>query len=227
MRKGHIMKTEFWRVSSSLSAIIVIIIITIIIKQNKIQTKCKGKNFTVCLLLQMNHIWFGFTNNGIWNCYVAECKVVKLALHIQACATTVFCKNDLKVLPQTHEVSQVRASRCVQIFMFIPIRWFFTWHTSFKFSTSLYLQFWNKRKYWALFPCLSDVYVCNFLAGLLFLKSFHSQVWHLALVHWRHYSYKWTFVLKECRACKRVGGWKGGSRPAVCPGPLFISIKNN
>lgn len=56
-------------------------------------------------------------------------------------------------------------------------------------------------------------------------KSFHSQASHLPIVYWRHYSYKWTFVLKECRVCRRVGGWERGSNSAVCGGLLFILIK--
>lgn len=59
----------------------------------------------------------------------------------------------------------------------------------------------------------------------IIFKSFHSQASHLPIVYWRHYSYKWTFVLKECRVCRRVGGWEGGSNSAVCRGLLFILIK--
>lgn len=71
---------------------------------------------------------------------------------------------------------------------------------------------------------MSELFITVGLRWIIF-KSFHSQASHLPIVYWRHYSYKWTFVLKECRVCRRVGGWEGGSNSAVCRGLLFILIK--
>lgn len=50
---------------------------------------------------------------------------------------------------------------------------------------------------------------------------FTPQVSHLPSVNWRRYSYKWTFVLQECRACRSDGGWEGGAA-RLC-GRLFSS----
>lgn len=55
-----------------------------------------------------------------------------------------------------------------------------------------------------------------------YFRSFHVNPPH-TYHYWRHYSYKWTFVLKECRVCRRVGGWEGDSGLAVCRGLLFSS----
>ena len=47
---------------------------------------------------------------------------------------------------------------------------------------------------------------------------------HLPSVIWRCYNYKWTFVRKECRACRREGGWEGEGSLSVWK-TLFIPIK--
>ena len=87
----------------------------------------------------------------------------------------------------------------------------------FTFSNPTHLK---ERQHWVL-GLLWCVFITTNLSWIIF-RSFHTQsASHLPLVYWRHYSYKWTFVLKECRVCRRVGGWEGDSSPAVCRGLLF------
>lgn len=91
----------------------------------------------------------------------------------------------------------------------------------YQFSTFTNLKFINKR--WLTTYC-SCLWVVDMITNLnwIHFRSFHRQsASHLPLVYWRHYSYKWTFVLKECRVCRRVGGWEGDSSSAVCKGLLF------
>lgn len=63
----------------------------------------------------------------------------------------------------------------------------------------------------------------------IIFKRFSANPHTYRLARWRHYGYKWTFVLKECRVCRRVGGWEGAAARlyvCVCVGLLFIPIKS-
>lgn len=88
------------------------------------------------------------------------------------------------------------------------------------FSTFPNLKRLNERQ--SLLHCHVYVtFVATYLRWIIF-KSFHSQASHLPSVYWRHYSYKWTFVLKECRVCRRVGGWEGAAA-WLCVKDSFLS----
>lgn len=59
----------------------------------------------------------------------------------------------------------------------------------------------------------------------IIFKRFSVNPYTYRFAYWRHYGYKWTFVQKECRVCRRVGGWEGAAAQ-LCGGLLFIPIKS-